>query len=125
MNKNFKKNNGQFYEFGHHKSHAANAFFSSNFTEALILTMDGGGHEEDGSVSAFTVWNGKKNKIQNVDIIPIEDFNLGSFWDSYTTIVFGLSGTGGPKGSQAGTVMGMSALGDYKKYTNKLNDIEF
>lgn len=125
MNRILRKNNGQFFEFGHHKSHAANAFYSSNFNEALILTMDGGGHEEDGSVSAFTVWCGKSNKIENIDTVPISDFNLGDFWNSYTTKVFGLSGTGGSKGSQAGTVMGMSALGDYKKYINKLNDIEF
>ena len=30
------------YTVGHHTSHAANAFFSSNMNEALIITIDGG-----------------------------------------------------------------------------------
>ena len=42
-----KENNGDIYCVGHHKSHAANAFYSSNLKESLILTMDGGGVEED------------------------------------------------------------------------------
>jgi len=125
MNRILRKNNGQFYEFGHHKSHAANAFFSSNFDEALILTIDGGGQEEDGSVSAFTVWRGVGNKIQSLDVLPITDFNLGHMWNHYTVTVFGLSGTAGPKGSQAGTIMGMSALGNYKKYISRIDDINF
>ena len=31
---------------GHHQSHAANAFFSSNFDEALVITLDGSGVEK-------------------------------------------------------------------------------
>ena len=70
-NKITEKNNGKFFELGHHKSHAANAFFSSNFDEALIVTMDGGGAEEDGTITAFTVWTGKDTKINEVEVIPI------------------------------------------------------
>ena len=29
----------------HHTSHAANAFFSSTYDDAIIFTIDGGGHE--------------------------------------------------------------------------------
>ena len=32
------KNDGKYYIVGHHQSHAANAFFSSNYDEALIIT---------------------------------------------------------------------------------------
>jgi len=111
MNTVLQKNNGKFFELGHHKSHASNAFFSSNCENALIITMDGGGGEENGVVSAFTVWEGRGNKIYPIDIIPINQFNLGGLWNKYTAQVFGLS-IGAPKGSQVGTVMGMAALGN-------------
>ena len=42
-----KKTGGKFYEPGHHESHAANAFFSSKFDDALIVTIDGGGRDYD------------------------------------------------------------------------------
>ena len=48
-------------------SHAANAFFSSNFDDALILTMDGGGSEGPEEVTAFTVYTFKGNKIKKIN----------------------------------------------------------
>jgi carbamoyltransferase len=127
-------NNGKFWPNndkipGHHQCHAANAFFSSNLKKALIVTIDGGGEDynKDGNhvVTTFTVWQGIDNKIYELDIIPHNQINLGVLWDKYTTQVFGLSGTTGAKGSQAGTVMGMAALGDPKKFKDKLFDQQF
>ena len=100
---------------GHHKSHAANAFFSSNFSNALIFTIDGGGIEEDGTSTALTVWKGINNKIEPIDIIPITTLNLGSPWRLYTREIFGLS-SGYPKGNQSGTVMAMACVGNPDKY---------
>ena len=37
-----KSNGGGLYIIGHHQSHAANAFFTSEYDEALIMTIDGG-----------------------------------------------------------------------------------
>jgi len=37
------KNQGKFYGVGHHKAHAANAFFTSDYEESLIFTFDAGG----------------------------------------------------------------------------------
>ena len=64
---------------GHHQSHAANAFFSSNFDEALIITIDGSGTDkvdwedvksEEGETetfsTAFTFWEGKGTKIKPI-----------------------------------------------------------
>ena len=99
---------------GHHKSHAANAFFSSNFSNALIFTIDGGGIEEDGTSTALTVWKGINNKIEPIDIIPITTLNLGSPWRLYTREIFGLS-SGYPKGNQSGTVMAMACVGNPDK----------
>ncbi len=105
---------------GHHQAHASNAFFSSNFDEALIITMDGGGedHKKDGTYvsTTFTAWKGIDNKIYEIDIVPIEYLNIGWMWDCITSNVFGLSGGGPPYGCQAGTVMGMAALGDASKF---------
>tara|TARA_R110002012_G_scaffold315603_2_gene529598 strand:- start:109 stop:1701 length:1593 start_codon:yes stop_codon:yes gene_type:complete len=113
------KTGGQFYEPGHHESHAANAFFSSNFDEALIITIDGGGRDYDKNgnvvITTFTVWKGEGNKISPVVIIPINKINLGEMWRICTEGIFGLSG-GYPKGNQAGSVMAMAVMGDPDKY---------
>ena len=108
-----EKNDGKYYRVGHHKSHASNAFFSSNFEESLIITIDGGGREEDMKDTAFTVWIGKGNKLKAVKTISTEELNIGSPWRAYTGKIFGLS-DGYPYGNQAGTVMGMACVGDPK-----------
>ena len=115
MDKILSTTSGSHWLIGHHKSHAANAFFSSNFNDALIFTIDGGGIEEDGFASAITVWNGNDNKIELIDRIPITTLNLGSPWRLYTEQIFGLSG-GYPKGNQVGTVMALACIGDPEKY---------
>ena len=70
INSIVKNNNGKFWPNedtrpGHHQCHAANAFFSSNFDKALIITIDGGGEDftSDGKYvsSAFTIWEFKDN----------------------------------------------------------------
>ena len=37
------RDKAEFHTIGLHKSHAANAFYSSNFDDALIITIDAGG----------------------------------------------------------------------------------
>lgn len=112
-----QNNGGNYYVPGHHMSHAANAFFSSNYDEALIFTLDGGGRDfgPNGEmiITAFTVWEGKGNKISEVEITDYGNINIGGLWSSVTEKVFGLS-SGYPKGNQAGTIMAMSCLGKPK-----------
>jgi len=111
-----KNNGGNLYVIGHHQAHAANAFFSSNFKEALIITMDGGGFEtEDGFITSFTVWEGKDNKISPIHVFPINNLNIGGVWTRATRYIFGLQ-SGWPRGHQAGTVMAMACMGDPDKY---------
>tara|TARA_Y100000593_G_scaffold2094_1_gene4125 strand:- start:1000 stop:2634 length:1635 start_codon:yes stop_codon:yes gene_type:complete len=111
-----KKNDGKFFVLGHHQCHAANAFYSSNLDEALIVTMDGGGFEtENKYATAFTVWSGKGNKIEHLHTYPLSEVNIGGVWTRVTRYVFKLQ-SGWPRGHQAGTVMAMAALGDPKKY---------
>lgn len=116
---------GGYHEAGHHQAHAANAFFSSNFDDALIITIDGGGMDrrDDGSqmITAFTVWEGKGNKIEKVEILEERMSNVGFTWTNATKYIFGLS-TGYPKGAQMGTVMAMAAFGE-PKYLDRFVDI--
>ena len=123
-----KQNNGEYFIVGHHQSHAANAFFSSNYDEALIITIDGSGtdkvdyqnvtsesHEVNSFSTAFTFWEGKDNKIKPILRIPMENLTLGSPWRIYTREIFGLS-SGHPHGLAAGTIMAMASVGDPEKY---------
>jgi len=121
MKRILNKNNGKFYELSHHMSHAANAFFSSNYKDALIVTIDGGGNESDGSVTCATIYKGSKNKIEKVKNFDFFDLNIGVGWNFITTL-FGLS-ISYPKGNQAGTVMAMASMSDSKKYVNQLVDV--
>ena len=50
--------------FSHHQAHAAHGFYTSPYTNATIITVDGGGVEtSDGIETATTVWTGEGKKI--------------------------------------------------------------
>ena len=126
MKKHLEKVNGSHYIVSHHQSHAANAFFSSNYDQALIITIDGGGNEKNdwtdvtseytnGKGTSFTIWEGHDNKIKPIQIYKDSDINLGAFYQSITGKVFELS-IGHPYGFQGGTVMAMACMGDPNKY---------
>ena len=123
-----KNNGGDFYYIDHHKSHAANAFFSSNFDDALVVTIDGGGwdHTPDGVLAptTFTAWAGEGNKINPITMAPESLFNIGETWNSITSQVFGLN-IGWPHGSQVGSVMAMASFGNPDTYMDHLKAINF
>ena len=124
-----EKNGGEIVHVGHHEAHAANAFFSSNFDDAIILTLDGGGVERDGHETSCTVWSGKGNQITPMYRSPLSSFNIGGLWTRATRYIFKLQ-SGWPRGHQAGTVMAMSAFGDPSVYYNDFlkmltQDIQF
>ena len=86
MRELIEKNDGKYFIVGHHQSHAANAFFSSNFDEALVITIDGSGtdkvnwedvEKEFGETetfsTAFTFWKGKDLDIEPIKRIPMEE----------------------------------------------------
>jgi carbamoyltransferase len=106
---------------GHHQSHAANAFYSSNFEKSIIVTLDGGGIENDENgrwdMTAGTIWKGNGNKIEHSQTFSIETVCIGSVWTRCTRYIFGLQ-SGWPYGHQAGTVMALAALGNPEKYYN-------
>jgi carbamoyltransferase len=126
-----EKNGGRLYIIGHHQSHAANAFFTSNFEDALIVTIDGGGVDNENGllhaksdidtdknsfITCTTFWSGKENKIKPINMLSKGEINLGRDWSMCTSKIFGLGTWKDPRGDQAGTVMGMAALGNSEKY---------
>ncbi len=115
----------KYLEISHHKAHAANAFFSSNFEKAFIVSIDGGGEECDEQENkthetSFALYSGKGNKIKKIK----DDFiiNIGGCWSDITREVFGLS-SGPPIGNQCGTVMAMGAVAkNPKAYLREMRD---
>ena len=115
--------NHEIYAVGHHQAHAANAFYSSNFDEALIITIDGGGVELDDTETCTTIWKGSGNKIEPILILPQDKLNIGNVWSRYTKQIFGLS-AGWPYGHQAGSVMAQAALGDRTRFRKWIDIVE-
>lgn len=110
------ENGGKVWVFPHHKAHAANAFYSSNFNQAVVITMDGGGVENTGGAeSACTVWFGDDTKLTPVRVFSPAEINIGGVWTRVTRYIFKLQ-NGWPLGGQEGSVMAMAAFGDAKKY---------
>lgn len=116
LQKQIEASGGELFYFPHHYCHAANAFFSSNLNEALVITMDGGGVENESSgETCCTVWHGIGNQLSPLKIFTPAEINIGGVWSRVTRYVFDLQ-NGWPRGGQEGTVMAMAALGDPKKY---------
>jgi len=107
------------FTYGHHQAHAANAFYSSNFENAVVLTIDGGGVESLTETSATTIWKGLGTRLEKLLSIPDSQLNIGGVWTRATRYVFRYE-SGWPQGHQAGTVMALSALGDPSIWESEL-----
>tara|TARA_R110001592_G_scaffold95091_1_gene274353 strand:+ start:85 stop:1800 length:1716 start_codon:yes stop_codon:yes gene_type:complete len=131
------KNNGEFFIIGHHQSHAAHAFFSSNYDEALVITIDGKGAEKNDYKdiicetkspasstrekphklhcfnSSFTIWEGKDNKIKPLLRMKTHEITIGSIWKEYCRRIFKLPWEA-PQGFAGGTIMAMASVGEPK-----------
>ena len=85
--------------YDHHYCHATSAYFTSNYDEALVVTLDGGGDGLSGSV--YQGENGRLTRLSAVD-----SFNsLGNFY-SYITHLCGFKAE-----SHEGKITGLAALG--------------
>ena len=84
----------------HHESHAANAYYTSGFTDALIVTLDGYGSGLAGSVSV-----GRGGRIERLHGIEFPH-SLGTFYESVT------SGLGFKPSRHEGKIVGLAAYGD-------------
>ena len=91
---------GKLKRIEHHASHAANAYYTSGFDEALIVTLDGYGSGLAGSVS--TGRHGKIERLHGVEF----PHSLGTFYESVT------SGLGFQPSRHEGKIVGLAAYGD-------------
>ena len=58
--------NATFELMGHHMSHASSGYFLSNYNDAIIISVDGGGHDY-GVVSFTNIFHAKNNEIKLVN----------------------------------------------------------
>ena len=65
--------NADFELCGHHMSHAASGYYTSNFTDAIIFSVDGGG-VDSGMVAYTKIFHGHKKDIK---LINTPSINLG------------------------------------------------
>lgn len=64
----------------HHLAHAADAYFTSNWDTALIVTCDG-----SGALLCSTVYTGKEGKLTKINHTYMQH-SIGVFWEIITTI---------------------------------------
>jgi carbamoyltransferase len=86
--------------FEHHTSHAANAYYTSGFERALIVTLDGYGSGLAGSISV-----GEEGRLRRLQEIRFP-FSLGSFYEQVTASL------GFNPIRHAGKIVGLAAYGE-------------
>lgn len=91
---------GKLKRVDHHLSHAANAYYTSGFSDALIVTLDGYGSGLAGSISV-----GRDGQIERLHGVEFPH-SLGTFYESVT------SGLGMQPSRHEGKVVGLAAYGD-------------
>ena len=99
---------GKIYYHDHHYSHAAFAYFTSNYSDSAILTVDGVGEWETTTIS-----HGRGNKIEKKISIDFPN-SLGMLYSTITAYLGFKPNEGEYK------VMGLAPYGDYKVYYSKL-----
>lgn len=103
-------NEGAYFEFGHHISHAANAFYTSSFDQALVITVDGGGWEPGHFPTALAISEGVGNKLTRIKVFEQAKVNLGRMYSKTVQYIYNLP-IGFPLGDESGTVMTMATMG--------------
>lgn len=88
--------------FPHHLAHAASAFYCSGFDSSNIITLDGQGEEDSGSI-----WTADGQKMKKIKTIS-SDQSLGWVYESVTDLL------GFKSHSHEGKTMGLSAWGKKK-----------
>lgn len=95
----------------HHLSHAASAFFPSQFNEALVIVMDG-----MGELHSITICHGYANKLK-----VLMQYDLFSSLGMYYALV--TEHLGFVPNEDEGKVMGLASYGDFRKYYDEFADL--
>lgn len=99
---------GSFEVCGHHRSHAAAAFYPSPYEESAILTIDGVGDDLTASIA-----QGKGNEIEVLECMRFPS-SVGLFYSAMTTFLGFKANSGEYK------VMGLAPYGDWKRFYSKI-----
>lgn len=96
--------------FTHHYSHAAAGYFTSGFSDAVIVVLD-----SIGEWNTATIWVGEKNEIRSVykQNYPL---SFGLFYSAFTQLV------GLKPNEEEYILMGMAAYGDPNRYLGKVTE---
>jgi len=96
--------------FKHHYSHACAGYYTSKFTDAVIVVLDSIGEYNTG-----TIWvgEGSKIKLKYKQNYPI---SFGLFYSAFTQLI------GLMPNQEEYIMMGMAAYGNPEKYLKKVND---
>jgi len=87
----------------HHTAHAASAYYTSGRPRSLIVTLDGQGDGESG-----TIFKGENGKLEKLKSIPSYN-SIGLFYNFFTWLL------GYKPNRHEGKVTGLAAHGDYNK----------
>jgi carbamoyltransferase len=108
----------------HHKTHAASAFYPSEFKSAAILVIDGSGLSDvEGRHDTISMWQGNENSMEKLvvhtgkaidpknyqGIIFPDENSIGAFYHIVTCII-------GFGGFDEGKTMGLAPYGTSKYY---------
>jgi carbamoyltransferase len=96
--------------FKHHYSHAAAGYYTSAFSDAVIVVLDA-----IGEYNTSTIWVGEGNKIrlkykQNYSV------SFGLFYSAFTQLI------GLMPNQEEYIMMGMAAYGDWKRYYKEVDE---
>ena len=96
--------------FGHHKSHAAAGYYTSNYTDAVIVVLDA-----SGEFNTSTIWVGEGSNIKQVykQNYPV---SFGLFYSAFTQLI------GLMPNQEEYIMMGMAGYGDWTKYYKKVDN---
>lgn len=95
--------------FSHHYSHAAAGYYTSKFSDAVIVVLDA-----IGEWNTSTIWVGEGEKIRRV-YKKNYPFSFGLFYSAFTQLV------GLKPNEEEYIMMGMAGYGNYKKYYKQVN----
>lgn len=94
--------------FSHHYSHAAAGYYTSKFSDAVIVVLDA-----IGEWNTSTIWIGEGEKIRRV-YKKNYPYSFGLFYSAFTQLL------GLKPNEEEYIMMGMAAYGNYKKYYKKV-----
>ena len=106
----FKIENVPVKTFKHHYSHACAGYYTSKFTDAVIVVLDA-----IGEYNTSTIWvgEGERIKLKYKQNYPV---SFGLFYSAFTQLI------GLMPNQEEYIMMGMAAYGDWKKYYKEINE---